>query len=88
MSDEELREADEWLRLFASRDEVVEWYAQTLALLSAGWPGWPNVNAAIVKRWSLAGLRYIKTEAWKRPKEKMTCRWCNAVLACGEDTLA
>jgi hypothetical protein len=26
---------------------------------------WPKVNEAIIKRWSLAGLIYIKNRAWK-----------------------
>jgi hypothetical protein len=26
---------------------------------------WPKVNAAIIERWSMAGLTYIKQRAWK-----------------------
>lgn len=26
---------------------------------------WPKVNAAIIERWSMAGLVYIKERAWK-----------------------
>jgi hypothetical protein len=26
---------------------------------------WPLVNRAIMERWSLAGLRYVKATAWK-----------------------
>lgn len=27
---------------------------------------WPKINRAIIERWSLSGLTWIKTEAWKR----------------------
>jgi hypothetical protein len=55
---------DEWVRLFASRDELVPEYAQMLR----GWgpdADWRGVNSSIIRRWSPAGLRYIKTKAWK-----------------------
>jgi hypothetical protein len=29
------------------------------------WPGWRELNEAILRRWSPAGLRYIKEKAWK-----------------------
>jgi hypothetical protein len=55
---------DEWLRLFANRNEVAEEYAKMLRRwgLSADYRG---VNEAILQRWSPAGLKYIKTRAWK-----------------------
>lgn len=32
---------------------------------------WPKVNAAILERWSMAGLRYIKERAWKLVEGKI-----------------
>ena len=58
-------ELDEWLRLFASRDEVAEEYARLIFQTDAAWSGWAEVNAAILRRWSPSGLRYIKTKAWR-----------------------
>lgn len=31
---------------------------------------WPKINAAIVARWSLSGLSYIKGLAWRVTKER------------------
>lgn len=59
---------DEWLSLFANRNEVAEEYASQMRQLGAGfseWPGWREFNAAILRRWSPAGLAYIKERAWK-----------------------
>ena len=56
---------DAWLRLFANRNELAEEYARMLRHNGTSWPGWKDVNAAILRRWSLAGLKYIKTRAWK-----------------------
>lgn len=56
---------DEWLTLFANRNEVAEEYATMLILADADWIGWPLLNAAVVRRWSVSGLEYIKRRAWK-----------------------
>jgi hypothetical protein len=59
-------EWDEWLTLYASRDEVARSYAVLLTSeWPADWPGWRELNEAILRRWSPAGLRYIKEKAWK-----------------------
>jgi hypothetical protein len=63
MSDE--RVYDEWLRLFANRNDVADVYATGLRYQGVAWDGWQNINAAILRRWSPAGLKYIKTRAWK-----------------------
>lgn len=55
---------DEWLTLFANRDEVAAEYASCLAR-GADWPHWRAFNGAILRRWSPAGLRYIKEKAWR-----------------------
>jgi hypothetical protein len=59
------QEWDKWLSLFASRNEVAIEYARMLKLRGASWTGWGYVNKAILRRWSPAGLRYIKEKAWK-----------------------
>jgi len=59
------REYDEWLRLFANRNEVADAYAQMLRQNGASWDGYKPVNEAILRRWSPSGLAYIKTRAWK-----------------------
>ena len=56
---------DEWLSLFANRDEVAQEYADTLRMTGVDWGGWRSFNAAILRRWSPAGLRYIKEKAWR-----------------------
>jgi len=55
---------DEWVALFASRDEMADEYASCLRMMSPEWDRWPDINAAILRRWSPAGLRYIKQKAW------------------------
>jgi hypothetical protein len=56
---------DEWLTLFANRNEVADEYARMLRLHGVEWGGYRFVNEAILRRWSPAGLRYIKERAWK-----------------------
>jgi hypothetical protein len=56
---------DEWIALFASRDEVADEYATCLRDFPADWDLWPDFNAAILRRWSPAGLTYIKERAWR-----------------------
>lgn len=52
---------------FCTRVDVSASYAAALV-----YPGpeidWHEVNAAIIERWSLSGLEFIKREAWKRAK--------------------
>ena len=40
-----------------------------LTLQSSEWRGvdWKKVNAAIISRWSLYGLNWIKSQAWGKP---------------------
>jgi hypothetical protein len=56
---------DEWVRLFASRDELAQEYATLLRTRPANWGGWPALNLAVVARWSESGLAYVKRQAWK-----------------------
>lgn len=60
-------EWDEWLTLYENRDAVAHAYAQLLGEFDAEWVGWRELNEAILRRWSPAGLRYIKEKAWKIP---------------------
>lgn len=53
------------LSLFATRDELAVEYAKLLNEKDSGWDGWPVLNLAIIDRWSVSGLRYVKTKAWK-----------------------
>ncbi len=55
---------DEWVALFASRDEMAVEYGSCLRQFTADWDRWPDFNAAILRRWSPAGLEYIKRKAW------------------------
>ena len=50
----------------ATRRYVAETYA--LAIRSSYHPtvDWGKVNRAIIERWSLSALNWIKREAWKR----------------------
>jgi hypothetical protein len=56
---------DEWLTFYANRNDVAEGYAQALRWFGPTWKEWKPLNEAILRRWSPAGLRYIKTRAWK-----------------------
>ena len=56
---------DDWMRLFANRNEVAEVYADALRYEGLGSEWWRGFNEAIVRRWSLYGLKYIKARAWK-----------------------
>ena len=48
-----------------TRDEAAEKYAQLLRDRSLGVEiDWPAVNLAIISRWSVAGLRYVKDRAY------------------------
>jgi hypothetical protein len=56
---------DEWVALFASRNDLAEEYARILRREGPSWKTWATLNLAIVDRWSVAGLTYIKNRAWK-----------------------
>jgi len=43
------------------RNDMSEFYAD---MLRAGCKEWGEVNAAIIGRWSVSGLVYIKKRAW------------------------
>jgi len=45
-----------------------------LALQSSEKTDWPKVNAAIIQRWRLRGLNYIKKSAWAAHPEKELLR--------------
>lgn len=49
------------------REDAALVYAQ--ALHSRDPIDWPSLNRAILKRWSRAGLAYIKARAWKIAQE-------------------
>lgn len=65
MADEQTA-MDEWVALFASRDELAVEYARLLRDNGPAWPTWPTLNLAIIDRWSESGLSYIKRKAWSR----------------------
>jgi hypothetical protein len=58
-------EWDDWITLHATRNEVAANYALALIAHGTGWEHWADVNAAILRRWTPSGLRYIKERAWK-----------------------
>jgi hypothetical protein len=66
------KQDDEWMALYANRDEVADEYARLLRVAGTAWDGWQAFNEAILRRWSMAGLRYIKTKAWKIVKQEGT----------------
>jgi aminopeptidase N len=51
-----------------TRDKLALTYA--MAICSSDNTDWKQVNAAIIKRWSLSTLEYIKQKAWKMVEEK------------------
>jgi hypothetical protein len=48
-----------------TRDDVAMSYAMSLASDERDRIDWRKVNEAIMDRWSLAALKYIKTKAWR-----------------------
>lgn len=56
---------DRWVGQFASRDEMAAAYRQVIADRGLGWPGYAALNLAIIDRWSVSGLTYIKDKAWR-----------------------
>lgn len=82
---------DDWVRLFASRDEMADEYARWI--LNAFTDDWRQINAAIIRRWSESGLLYVKRKAWgilreqeemPRPEVKRLCRRCRPKLYPGD----
>jgi hypothetical protein len=57
---------DDWVASYRNRDEVAADYAALIRAHGSAWEEWRPLNNAIIRRWSLAGLVYIKTQAWKR----------------------
>jgi hypothetical protein len=55
---------DEWVALFASRDELAYEYARLIEHRAPTDGMWPVLNLAIMDRWSRSGLTYIKRKAW------------------------
>lgn len=53
---------DEIAHKGATRKDIAKTYA--LALRSSEDVHWSAVNSAIIKRWSVAALRWIKEQAW------------------------
>ena len=70
LPDQEDDGCDEWLSLFANRDEVAVVYAQLIADHGPAWRYWSEINRAILRRWSPYALRYIKTQAWRYLREQ------------------
>ena len=56
--------ADDWM----TRKDVALTYA--FAMRSADDVDWPIVNQAIIERWSMAGLKFVKEQAWKLHEER------------------
>jgi hypothetical protein len=54
--------ADYILHFKPTQAEVIPYYA---TLLSQHGVRWSELNAAIISRWSLSGLKRIKREAWR-----------------------
>lgn len=53
---------DQWVALFANRDEMAWEYARWIANEFTN--DWGQINEAIIRRWSVSGLLYIKRRAW------------------------
>jgi hypothetical protein len=56
---------DRWIAQFANRDEMADAYRRVIVNRGPGWPGYAALNLAIIDRWSLSGLNYIKEKAWR-----------------------
>ena len=48
------------------RADIITTYALILKGGQAGIVNWPKVNRAIVTRWSLSSLDFIKRAAWRK----------------------
>ena len=49
------------------RQQVADTYA---ILISKGHKEFAEINQAILKRWSMSGLQWIKTQAWKQLEQR------------------
>ena len=47
-----------------TRDECARFYADVLTGRYAREVDWGKINRAIIARWSIAGLVYVKRKAW------------------------
>jgi len=63
MNDRDL--ADYILHFRPTQAEVIPYYAALLRVGHTQGVRWGELNAAIVSRWSLTGLKCIKREAWR-----------------------
>jgi hypothetical protein len=61
---EEMTALDRFVAAFPSRNSMASAYADYLRECGAEWPTWPALNLAIIDRWSVSGLNYIKQKAW------------------------
>ncbi len=52
------------------RKDVAQTYAMALMSSERDKVDWKKVNAAIVERWSVSGLKFIKEAAWKMVEAK------------------
>lgn len=52
------------------RADVALTYAMALVHSQRGSIDWPKVNHAIIDRWSLSALKWIKERAWKHVHER------------------
>lgn len=55
---------DRWVATFANRDEMAAAYHDLFVEHGPNWGVWPILNVAILDRWSMSGLAYVKTKAW------------------------
>lgn len=53
-----------------TRDDVAMTYAMSLVSSERDSVDWEKVNKAIIERWSMNALVYIKTRAWKKVEGK------------------
>ncbi len=49
----------------ATRDDVAALYALGLRRSVIEESNWAKINQAIIDRWSMSALRYVKEKAWK-----------------------
>lgn len=52
------------LRESPTRDDAAQLYAACLSNYGPD-ADWRSINEAVIDRWSLSGLRYVKDRAWK-----------------------
>lgn len=53
-----------------TRDDVASTYAMTLLSSERDSVDWLAVNGAIIERWSLSALKYIKEKAWRMARRR------------------